>query len=167
MLFCPHTLQSTVMSSPMLEAINVTRQFPDGTCALRQLNWAIHPGETVALIGESGSGKSTLLRLLNRLDEPTSGEIRIQGKSAREQDPDRPSPPPWLCSARRRTPSPLDDRKKCCPGSEPSQLVAPSLQGTSSSPNESGRPRSSAISAIDILRNYRAVNGNVWPSLVR
>ena len=75
------------MSSPVLEAINVTRQFPDGTCALRKLDWAVHPGETVALIGESGSGKSTLLRLLNRLDEPTTGEIRIQGKSAREQDP--------------------------------------------------------------------------------
>ena len=75
------------MSRPVLEAITVTRQFPDGTCALCKLDWAVHPGETVVLIGESGSGKSTLLRLLNRLDEPTSGEIRIQGKSAREQDP--------------------------------------------------------------------------------
>ena len=41
----------------------------------------------MVLIGESGSGKSTLLRLLNRLDEPTSGEIRIHNKSARDENP--------------------------------------------------------------------------------
>ena len=75
------------MPNPELEVINVTKQFPDGTCALRNLDWAVHPGETMVLIGESGSGKSTLLRLLNRLDEPTTGDIRIQGKPAHEQDP--------------------------------------------------------------------------------
>ena len=41
----------------------------------------------MVLIGQSGSGKSTLLRLFNRLDEPTSGEIHIQGARALDQDP--------------------------------------------------------------------------------
>jgi osmoprotectant transport system ATP-binding protein len=74
------------MPSPALEAINVCKQFPDGTIGLRNIDWIVHPGETVILIGQSGSGKSTLLRLFNRLDEPTTGEIRIQGKRALEQD---------------------------------------------------------------------------------
>lgn len=74
------------MPIPELKAINVTKQFPDGTMALRNLDWVVQPGETMVLIGESGSGKSTLLRLFNRLDDPTTGEIHIQGKPAWEQD---------------------------------------------------------------------------------
>lgn len=75
------------MTQPIIEAIGVTKQFPDGTIALHSVNWAVVEGETMVLIGESGSGKTTLLRLLNRLDEPTSGEIRIHGRPIREQDP--------------------------------------------------------------------------------
>lgn len=74
------------MPSPALEAINVSKQFPDGTIGLRNIDWAVHPGETMVLIGQSGSGKSTLLRLFNRLDEPTTGEIHIQGERGLEQD---------------------------------------------------------------------------------
>lgn len=74
------------MPPPILEAINVTKQFPDGTMALRQLACAVQAGETLVLIGESGSGKSTLLRLFNRLDDPTTGEIRILGTRALDQD---------------------------------------------------------------------------------
>ena len=74
------------MPSPELEAINVTKQFPNGTTALRNIDLAIFPAETMVFIGESGSGKSTLLRLLNRLDDPTTGEIHIQGQPARNQD---------------------------------------------------------------------------------
>ncbi len=40
----------------------------------------------MVLIGQSGSGKSTLLRLFNRLDEPTTGEVHIQGERVPEQD---------------------------------------------------------------------------------
>ncbi|UCE63187.1 MAG: ATP-binding cassette domain-containing protein [Nitrospirota bacterium] len=72
--------------SPALEAINVSKQFPDGTIGLQDIDWAVHPGETMVLIGQSGSGKSTLLRLFNRLDEPTTGEIHIQGERALDQD---------------------------------------------------------------------------------
>ena len=75
------------MSNSVIEAIAVTKHFPNGTCALQNIDWSVQAGETMVLIGESGSGKTTLLRLLNRLDEPTSGEIRIQGKSAREENP--------------------------------------------------------------------------------
>ena len=74
------------MPSPALEAINVSKQFPDGTIGLRDIDWVVHSGETMVLIGQSGSGKSTLLRLFNRLDDPTTGEIHIQGQRALEKD---------------------------------------------------------------------------------
>jgi len=70
-----------------LEARQLSKQFPDGTYALQDINWAVQQGETMALIGESGSGKTTLLRLLNRLTEPSSGQIFIQGLPARHQNP--------------------------------------------------------------------------------
>ena len=49
------------------------------------MSLAIEPGAT-ALLGASGSGKSSLLRLLNRLSEPDSGEIRFRGRPVRELD---------------------------------------------------------------------------------
>lgn len=70
-----------------LEARHISKQFPDGTYALQDIEWEVQEGETMALIGESGSGKTTLLRLLNRLAEPTAGTVFIQGNPASSQDP--------------------------------------------------------------------------------
>jgi len=70
-----------------LETHQISKQFPDGTYALQDIEWGVQEGETMALIGESGSGKTTLLRLLNRLVEPTAGRIFIQGNAAGSQDP--------------------------------------------------------------------------------
>ncbi|WP_447969237.1 ATP-binding cassette domain-containing protein [Nitrospira sp. M1] len=75
------------MPNVALETRHVTKQFPNGTFALKDINWHVHVEETMVLIGESGSGKTTLLRLLNRLDTPTSGEIHIQGKTAHHENP--------------------------------------------------------------------------------
>ncbi len=75
------------MSTWELEARQISKQFPDGTCALQDIDWRVQKGETMALIGESGSGKTTLLRLLNRLVEPSSGTILIQDRPAKTQDP--------------------------------------------------------------------------------
>ncbi|HNP29848.1 MAG: ATP-binding cassette domain-containing protein [Nitrospira sp.] len=70
-----------------IETQHVSKQFPNGAYALRDIEWGVQEGETMALIGESGSGKTTLLRLLNRLAEPTDGIVFIQGKPACSQDP--------------------------------------------------------------------------------
>ena len=51
--------------------------------ALTGIELTVHDGEFVSLIGPSGCGKSTLLRLIADLDEPTAGEIRVFGKTAR------------------------------------------------------------------------------------
>ena len=57
-----------------------------GTTVLRNLDLDIDEGVT-ALLGPSGSGKSTLLRLLNRLADPDSGEVRFRGQDVTELDP--------------------------------------------------------------------------------
>ncbi len=72
---------------PALEAVGVGKRFDAGADALVDVSLAVMRGETLALIGESGSGKSTLLRMFNRLEEPTRGDVRIQGRPACEIDP--------------------------------------------------------------------------------
>lgn len=52
----------------------------DGQTILSDINFEIEVGERVAVLGPSGSGKSTLIRMINRLDEPTSGSIKIEGE---------------------------------------------------------------------------------------
>ncbi|WP_234553618.1 phosphonate ABC transporter ATP-binding protein [Thermus caliditerrae] len=63
----------------MIEVKNLSKVFPDGTQALSGVSVSIPQGDFVAIIGLSGAGKSTFLRTLNRLVEPTSGEIRVGG----------------------------------------------------------------------------------------
>src|SRR5579862_676754 len=53
---------------------------------LENLNLEIHRGETLVLLGRSGSGKTTTLKLINALLSPTSGEIRVDGRSIQQWD---------------------------------------------------------------------------------
>jgi osmoprotectant transport system ATP-binding protein len=59
----------------------------DQLSILSDLNLQILKGEILILLGESGCGKTTTLKLINRLIEPTSGEIRVEGRSTAEWDP--------------------------------------------------------------------------------
>ena len=63
----------------MLEIRNLTKVYDDGTVALRDVSFSIPDGEFLVVIGLSGSGKSTLLRCINRLIDPTEGEILWDG----------------------------------------------------------------------------------------
>ena len=63
----------------MLEIRNLTKVYDDGTVALRNVSFEVADGEFLIIIGLSGSGKSTLLRCINRLIDPTEGQIIWNG----------------------------------------------------------------------------------------
>lgn len=63
----------------MLEIRNLTKIYEDGTLALDNVSFTVPDGEFLVVIGLSGSGKSTLLRCINRLVDPTEGEIIWNG----------------------------------------------------------------------------------------
>jgi osmoprotectant transport system ATP-binding protein len=60
-----------------------------GAPALRDVSVTVDAGEVLALVGASGSGKTTLLKLVNRLLEPDSGEVLVEGRNTRTWDPIR------------------------------------------------------------------------------
>ncbi len=64
----------------ILRAENLWRVYPDGTRALRGVNFILQRGEFVGVMGPSGSGKSTLLHLLGGLDRPTDGRVVLMGR---------------------------------------------------------------------------------------
>ncbi len=69
------------MTLPAIQFVGVTKQFPGmDRPAVDSLDLEIAPGETVALIGPSGCGKTTTLKMINRLIEPTSGDILVNGR---------------------------------------------------------------------------------------
>ncbi|MCF8566744.1 betaine/proline/choline family ABC transporter ATP-binding protein [Alicyclobacillus tolerans] len=70
----------------MLEFAHLTKLYPDGTRAVDDFSLTVDKGEFVTLIGPSGCGKSTTLRMINRLVEPTSGTILLDGKDYRTQN---------------------------------------------------------------------------------
>jgi osmoprotectant transport system ATP-binding protein len=80
-------MSETAGRSAPLEAREATKVYPGEVLALDSVSLAVARGETVALVGESGCGKTTLLRLFNRLEEPTSGNVLLDGRDIATSDP--------------------------------------------------------------------------------
>src|SRR6476469_8860938 len=76
-------------SDPMIRLTGVGKTYDDGTVAVHDLDLDVARGELVVLVGPSGCGKSTTLKMINRLIEPTTGVIEIDGEDVTHKDPVR------------------------------------------------------------------------------
>ncbi len=72
---------------PAIEFLGAGFRAPDGRAILQDWNLQVNAGETLVLLGRSGSGKTTALKLINRLLEPSEGEVRVEGRSTLAWDP--------------------------------------------------------------------------------
>lgn len=70
----------------MIQFRSVTKCFADGTEAVSGLDLVVPAHRTTVLVGSSGSGKTTILRMVNRMVEPTSGTVEIDGVDVRQRD---------------------------------------------------------------------------------
>ncbi|MFY0407545.1 ABC transporter ATP-binding protein [Solicola sp. PLA-1-18] len=71
----------------MIEFDQVVKTFPDGTTAVDHLDLVLPDGKITVMVGPSGCGKTTSLRMINRMIDPTSGTIRIDGEDITGKDP--------------------------------------------------------------------------------
>lgn len=72
--------------SPLLRLEKLCR-YVANKCIINHIDLTVHTGEMLALLGHSGAGKSSLLRLINRLDEPSSGTVYFKGQDYRQIPP--------------------------------------------------------------------------------
>ncbi|KUJ67544.1 ABC transporter ATP-binding protein [Streptomyces albus subsp. albus] len=71
----------------MIRFEHVTKRYADGTTAVDDLSFEVAEGELVTLVGPSGCGKTTTMKMVNRLIEPTSGQILLDGEDIATTDP--------------------------------------------------------------------------------
>ncbi|GAA2062713.1 ABC transporter ATP-binding protein [Streptomyces albiaxialis] len=71
----------------MIRFENVTKRYPNGALAVEGLSFEVSEGELVTLVGPSGCGKTTTLKMVNRLVEPTSGSIFVDGRDISTVEP--------------------------------------------------------------------------------
>jgi osmoprotectant transport system ATP-binding protein len=71
----------------MIEYRHVSKRFTEDTAAVEDFSLTIPSGSLTVLVGSSGCGKTTLLRMVNRMVEPSAGEVLIDDQSVRERDP--------------------------------------------------------------------------------
>ncbi|MFI8343016.1 ABC transporter ATP-binding protein [Streptomyces sp. NPDC085639] len=71
----------------MIRFEHVTKRYPDGTTAVEDLSFEVAEGELVTLVGPSGCGKTTTMKMVNRLIDPTSGRILLNGEDIAAADP--------------------------------------------------------------------------------
>ena len=72
---------------PLLEVRDLQKYYDDGYHAVRGVSYSIPPGMLVGLIGPNGCGKSTMMKCINRMHDPSSGEILIDGESVLDKSP--------------------------------------------------------------------------------
>ncbi|MFR9732101.1 ABC transporter ATP-binding protein [Saccharopolyspora sp. MS10] len=71
----------------MIEFRSVRKEYPGGAVAVDDVDLTVEKGTITVLVGPSGCGKTTLLRMVNRMIEPTSGTVLVDGQDVRDADP--------------------------------------------------------------------------------
>ncbi len=71
----------------MITFVNVTKKYPDGTTAVDDLTMHVDEGSFTVFVGPSGCGKTTSMRMINRMTDPTSGVLTVDGADVRTVDP--------------------------------------------------------------------------------
>ncbi len=72
---------------PLVDMKDIIKMYPNGVVANRDVNFSVQKGEIHALVGENGAGKSTLMKILYGLEQPTSGQIILNGKPEKIHNP--------------------------------------------------------------------------------
>jgi osmoprotectant transport system ATP-binding protein len=78
---------ATAAGKPMIVLENVHKEYADGTVAVQELSLEVGAGEIAVLVGPSGCGKTTTMRMINRLVEPTSGRLFVDGSDISTVNP--------------------------------------------------------------------------------
>ena len=68
---------------PAVELEAITFSYPGGPRALEDVNLAVEPGKSVAIMGQNGAGKTTLIKMINGLLRPDKGQVRLEGEDIR------------------------------------------------------------------------------------
>ena len=72
---------------PIIEMKGIVKVYPDGTKALKGVDFSVKQGEIHGLLGENGAGKTTLMKILSGMLHPTEGKIYVRGKEVRFKSP--------------------------------------------------------------------------------
>jgi osmoprotectant transport system ATP-binding protein len=72
---------------PVIEFRGVNYRLPKGQALLNNVSFTVFGGETLVLLGRSGAGKTTALKLINRMLDPTEGEVSVEGRATKAWDP--------------------------------------------------------------------------------
>ena len=77
----------------MITLTHVTKRFPGGHEALRDVTFSVKSGELVTVVGRSGAGKTTLLKLMSAIELPSTGNVVVSGQNTKAL---RPAAVPYL-----------------------------------------------------------------------
>lgn len=72
---------------PVIDFQHVSKEYPDGTKAVNNVELHLEKGACTVLVGSSGCGKTTLLRMINRMVDPTKGQVLVNGQDVATADP--------------------------------------------------------------------------------
>jgi cell division transport system ATP-binding protein len=134
---------------PIISYSRVTKRYPGGYEALRDVSFGIEPGEMVFLTGHSGAGKTSLLKLLPAIERATSGTVLINGQNVGAM---RPRAVPFL---RRSLGLVFQEQRLLYDRSVFDNVMLPLLV-TGQPPREAARRARAALDKVGLLERERA-----------